>query len=162
MCTKVKVTKTTEMNNHFLPNCIDNRYHGYKSALWFFCIVIIIRSAQGLALIFGGASIVREADGIPLGTFPADASRSIVTMFVLSGISRLVLSILGVLIVMRYRSAIPLMFAVLALDQLGKELFLYIHPLFRVGNPLGPTVNLALLLLTFLGLVLSVKHGRIE
>ena len=106
------------MNSRFLPKCIDNQYRGHKLALWFFWIVIIIRGLQGLSLILGGASIVREADGVPLETFPAAASQSIVAVFVVSGLSRLVLSLLGVLIFVRYRSAIPLMFAVLALDQL--------------------------------------------
>ena len=149
------------MNSRFLPKCIDNQYRGHKLALWFFWVVIIIRGLQGISLILGGPSIVRDADGVPLETFPAAASQSIVAVFIVSGLSRLVLSLVGVLIFVRYRSAIPLMFAVLAFDQLGKELLLQVYPLFRVGNPIGPTVNLSLLVLTFFGLVLSITGKRI-
>lgn len=144
------------MDNRFLPVTIDNRYRGNTLALWFFWIVIIVRGAQGVALVAGGSSIVHDADGIPLETFPVDAAQWIVTVFTVSGISRLVLSLLGVLIFMRYRSAIPLMLGVLALDQLGKEILLYFHPIHRVGAPIGPTVNLALLVLTLLALGLSI------
>ena len=144
------------MNNRFLPKCIDNQYRGHKLALWFFWVVIIMRGLQGLSLIVGGSSIVRDADGIPLETFPTAASQSIVAVFVVSGLSRIVLSLMGVLTFIRYRSAIALMFAVLAFDQLCKEILLQVYPLFRVGKPIGPIVNLCLLLLTFLGLALSV------
>lgn len=148
--------------NRFLPTSIDNQYRGHKLALWFFWIVVIIRGSQGLSLMLSGSSIVREADGIPLETFPTAASQSIVAVFVVSGLSRLVLSLLSVLIFVRYKSAIPLMFAVLALDQLGKELLLHVYPLFRVGNPIGPMVNIGLLVLTFFGLVLSIMGKRIR
>jgi hypothetical protein len=144
------------MGNLFLPKPIDNHYRGRKSALWFFWVVVIVRALQGISLIADGASIVRDADGIPIETFPVAASQSIVGMFVISGASRIILSSLGALTLLRYRSAVPLMLAVLALDQLCKEVLLYFHPLYRVGNPIGPTVNLVLLFLTIIGFGLSL------
>lgn len=144
------------MDNLFLPRSIDNHYRGQTVALWIFWVVVIIRAAQGVSLLVNGYSVVKGADGIPLETFPPAAAQSIVAMFVLSGGARLVLSIMGVLIFIRYRSAIPLMLALLALDQVAKHLLLYVYPLYRVGNPIGPTVNLVLLALTLMGLVLSV------
>ena len=148
------------MDNLFLSRCIDNQYRGQKLALWFFWVVVIIRALQGVSLIINGHSIAKDADGIPLETFPAAASQTIVGMFVISGSSRVVLSILGILTFVQYRSAIPLMFALLALDQAAKELLLHFYPLYRIGNPIGPIVNLVLLLLTIIGLVLSVWSKR--
>lgn len=148
------------MDNLFLPRSIDNHYRGQKLALWLFWIVLIIRAAQGVSLIINGHAIVKEADGIPLETFPPAAAQSIVAMFALSGGARLVLSILGILIFVRYRSAIPLMLALLALDQAVKELLLYVYPLYRVGNPIGPTINLVLLFLTIIGFALSLWGKR--
>ena len=148
------------MYSQILPRCIDNNYRGPKLALWFFWVVVFMRGLQGLSLIVNGHSIVRAADGIPLETFPIAASQSIVAMFVISGLSRLILSLLCALAFVRYRSAISLMFTLLALDQLGKELLLHFYPLFRVGNPIGPTVNLILLVLTLIGLALSLWGKR--
>lgn len=148
------------MDNLLLPRSIDNHYRGRNLALWLFWVVVIIRAAQGVSLMINGYSIVKDADGIPLETFPPAAAQSIVAMFAVSGGSRLVLSILGVLIFVRYKSAIPLMLALLALDQVVKQLLLYIYPLYRVGNPIGPTVNGVLLALTIIGLVLSVWGKR--
>lgn len=109
-----------------------------------------------------GYSIVKDADGIPLETFPPAAAQSIVAMFVLSGGSRVVLSILGILVFFRYRSAVPLVLALLALDQVAKQLLLYAYPLYRVGNSIGPTINLVLLALTITALALSVWGKRQE
>lgn len=148
------------MDNLFLPRCIDNQYRGRNLALWLFWIVVIIRAAQGVSLLVNGHSIVQGADGIPLETFPPAAAQSVVAMFVLSGSARLVLSIMAILVFVRYRSAVPLVLALLALDQAAKQLLLYVYPLYRVGNPIGPTVNLVLLALTIIGLVLSVWGKR--
>lgn len=152
------------MHNLFLPRWFDNQYRGKTLALWFFWVVVIMRGLQGLSLILDGSSIVRDADGIPLEEFPIAASQSIVAVFLVTGISRLILSLLCILVFVRYRSATALMFTVLALDQLGKELVLHFHPLFRVGDPIGPTVNLILLFLTLCGLFLSLwgKRDSIE
>lgn len=148
------------MGNLFLPKRIDNNYCGHKLALWFFWVVVIIRGLQGISLIINGQSIVRDADGIPLETFPVAASQSIVAVFVISGGSRLVLSLLCVLTFFLYRSIIPLMLALLALDQIAKELLLHFYPLYRVGNPIGPIVNLVLLFLTVIGFILSIWGKR--
>ena len=148
------------MDNLFLPKEIDNAYRGQKPALWFFWLVVIVRALQGISLMIDGQSIVRDADGIPLESFPNTAAQSIVTIFVISGGSRLVLSLLCILTYLRYKSIIPLMLALLALDQIVKELILHFYPLYRVGNPIGPTVNLILLCLTIIGFVLSIWPKR--
>lgn len=148
------------MDNLFLPRSIDNNYRGQKLALWLFWVVVIIRAAQGVSLIVSGYSIVKDADGIPLEMFPVTASQSIVGLFAISGGSRIVLSALGILTFIRYKSAIPLMFAVLALDQIAKELLLQFYPLYRIGSPIGPSVNLVLLFLTIIGFSLSVLVKR--
>jgi hypothetical protein len=156
----IKTVKKMHMDNLFLPRNIDNHYRGQKLALWFFWVIVTIRGLQGVSLIIAGHSVVKDADGIPLETLPDAASQSIVAMFVISGGSRLVLSFLAILAFVRYRSAIPLMFALLALDQIAKELLLRFYPLYRVGEPIGPIVNLVLLILTVIGFALSIQPKR--
>ena len=148
------------MDNVLLPKTIDNHYRGHKLAFWFFWAVIVIRGFQGAYLIVNGHSIVRSADGVPLETFPFAAAESIVAVFVITGSSRLILSLLSVLIFLRYRSMIPLMLVLLTVDQMAKEVLLLFYPLYRVGHPVGPTVNLGLLFLTIIGLILSIIRTK--
>jgi hypothetical protein len=140
-----------------LPRTIDNTFPGYTAALWLYGLVIGVRTAQSLAIIFNGYATARDADGIPLDTYPPETARQVVAIFAQQSLWRLTFCVLGIVVLVRYRSAVPLMFALLLLNYLGSQLILYFVPLIRVGTPAGPYVNLAQFVLTVLGLALSVR-----
>ena len=148
------------MINQVLPERIDNTYRGHKLALWFLAVVVFIKTLQGLFVISSGYSIVRDADGIPLDTFSVTSAQTVVAMFAISGFSRLLVSLLCVLSLVRYRSAITFMFTLLALDYLGRQLIFHFYPLVRTGTPVGPMMNHFLFALTVVGLVLSLSSKR--
>ena len=79
------------------------------------------------------------------------------TVWALLGLTRLVIYALCLLVLVRYRSAIPLMFAVLALHYLASQLLLQFIPLATIGSPVGPVVNLCLFAVMIVGLVLSLR-----
>ncbi len=145
------------MFDQFLPHGIDNTYRGHRLALWLFGLVVLMKSAIGLNSIFNGYVVARSADGIPLDTYPAAAADTVVSLFALLGLSHLVLSLLAVLVLMRYRSMLPLMFGLLVLEHLGKRLILAVLPIVRSGTPPGSAVNLVLLALLLVGLGLSLR-----
>jgi hypothetical protein len=149
--------KGTAVFKHLLPQRIDNTYHGYKLALWLLAVVVIVKTLQSGAVIIDGYSIAESADGIPLNTYSPEAAQTILALFQFSGLSRLILAGLSVLALVRYRSAVPFMLALLALEYLARQVILYFVPIVRVGTVPGPTVNLALFLLTIIGLAMSVR-----
>jgi hypothetical protein len=144
------------MFNKLLPQRIDNTYRGHKLALWLFALVVSVKILQSLFVIFNGYSVVRSADGIPLDTYTPTGAQTVVAMFAISGLSRLIISLLCVLALVRYRSVIPFMFVLLALDYLSRQLILHFVPLVRTGTPPGPVVNLILFSLSIVGLALSL------
>ena len=151
------------MFNQLLPQRIDNTYRGHKLALWLFAVVVAMKILQSLLVIFIGDFVVRSADGVPLETFTPAAAQSVVALFALSGLSRLIVSVLCVLALVRYRSLITFMFALLALDYLARQLILHFVPLVSTGTPPGPVVNLILFSLTIVGLALSLwSRGTLE
>ena len=139
-----------------LPRTIDNTYQGRKLALWIFGLVVVMRALQSIMIIFNGYYTARNADGIPLETYPAAAAQTILALFALASLWRLIVSIIGVIVLVRYRRAIPFMFLVLASTFLGAQLVTWFIPLVRVGRPPGVIVNLVLFGLTVLGFVLSL------
>ena len=148
------------MLNKLLPERVDNTYSGLKPALWLLGLVASVKILQALAIIFSAYSTIRDADGVPLSTYPPDAVQTILANWALSAVGRLIVSLLCVLMLVRYRSLVSFMLAVLAVDYLGRELVLYFTPITRIGNPPGPIVNLSLFALTLLGLALSLwKRG---
>ncbi len=103
---------------------------------------------------------MKGADGVPLDKFPADAARTIVAMFALTSLYRLILCLLGAIALIRYRSIVALMLAVLIIEYLAQQLIFHFIPLASVGSPLGPTVNLVLFLICAVGLALSLWKRR--
>ncbi len=144
------------MLDKVLPRNIDNTFHGQKLAVWFFVLIVSVKIAQSLAVLFGGPSVVSSADGIPLDTYTPAAAQTVVSLWALLGLTRLWICLLCILVLVRYRSMVPFMFVLLLLHDLGRHLVLHFLPIVRTGTPLGPTVNLVLLGLTIAGLVLSL------
>jgi hypothetical protein len=143
------------MSNRFLPQRIDNSYSGHRLALWLFGLVVTVKIVQVLLAIFDGPSVLVSADGIPLDTYTPAGAQTLVAVWALSGLYRLIIYLLCVLVLVRYRSAIPFMFAVLAVEFLAAQLILYFIPLVRIGTPAAPFVNRILFALMIVGLVLS-------
>ena len=115
---------------------------------------------MSLNSIFNGRVVVSSADGVPLDTFTPSGARTVVSLFALLGLSNLVIALLGILVLVRYRALVPLMFAVLLLHHLGRILVLRALPIDRVGTPPGFAINLGLLALTVVGLALSLRTRR--
>lgn len=144
------------MLERLLPQPIDNTYRGHQLALWVLALVVLVKITQSVVIIFDGYSIVMTADGIPLDTYPPAAAQTIVAIWALSGFERLIISLLCVLVLVRYRSMITFMLALLGLDYLARQLILHFVPLVRTGTPLGPRVNFILFSLVIVGLALSL------
>jgi hypothetical protein len=138
------------------PQRIDNTYQGYKAALWLFGLVVGVKIIQSVAVIFNGYSTARDADGIPLDTYAPAAAQTAVALFAQGSLWRLTFSLLCMLVLLRYRSAIPFMFALLLLNYLASHLILQFVPLVRTGTPPGPIVNLIMFALMIIGLTLSL------
>jgi hypothetical protein len=150
----------TGILSRLFPPRIDNAYQGSKIALWILGIVVAVRATQSVLILVNGYSIAQSADGIPLNTYPAAAAQTIVALFALSAVNRLVISLICVVVLVRYRRAVPLMFVVLLLTYIAGQLVGRVFPIVRVGQPPAVIVNLTLLGLTILGLVLSLWKRR--
>lgn len=144
------------MFNQLLPQRLDNTYRGHKLALWLFALAVSMRTAQSLLVIFNGYSVAMSADGIPLDTYPPAAAQTVVALFALWGLSRLIIALLYVLVLVRYRSAIPLMFALQLMGFLGTRLIDHFIPMATAGTSPASGVNNVLLALTIIGLALSL------
>ena len=143
-----------------LPARIDNTYQGSKIALWILGLVVAVRMMQSVMILVNGYSIARTADGIPLESYPAAAAQTIVALFALSAVNRLMISLVCVVVLVRYRSAVPLMFVLLILTYTAGQLVGRVITIVRVGQPPAAVVNLSLLTLTILGLILSLWKRR--
>jgi hypothetical protein len=143
--------------DELLPKRLDNQYRGNRLALWLFGLVVALKSVQSLAIVFNGYATGRDADGIPLDSYSPAVAQTVVAVLAQGSLWRLFFCLLCVLVLLRYRSAVPLMFALFALNYLAAQLVLRFVPLLRVGVPAGPLVNLILFVIMLVGLGLSLR-----
>ena len=146
--------------NRLLPKRIDNMYEGSRIALGILVLLVAVRTMQSVMIIFNGPSTVQSADGVPLETYPAAAAQTILALFALSSVNRLVISLICVVVLWRYRSAVPLMFVLLLVTYSAGQIIGRVIPIVRVGRQPGIFMNLTLLGLTILGLMLSLWKRR--
>ena len=144
------------MFDKLLPQPIDNKYSGSKIALWLFGLIVFVQIVQSVMVIANGHMVAQSADGIPLENYPAEAAQTILAIFMVSSLRRLIISLICAVVLFRYRSAVPLMFVVLGLNYLGGQVILQFVPIVRVGTPPGVVVNLIMFGLTVVGLALSL------
>jgi hypothetical protein len=151
------------MISRLLPRPIDNTFHGHRLALWLFALLLFMRVAMSVNSILNASDVASSADGIPLHTYTPAAAQTIASLFALLGLSHLMICVVGVLVLVRYRSMVPFMFALLLLEHLSRRLILQFSPIIRTGTPPGFYVNLVLLAVMLLGLALSLRsQGNLE
>jgi hypothetical protein len=109
-----------------------------------------------LSSFFDTYNVVRSADGIPLDTFTSRGAETVVSVTALLGLSQFLLAVLGVLALIRYRTMIPFMYALLLVEYFAKKWIQLVKPIVRVGTPPATYVNLALIALLLAGFVLSL------
>jgi len=144
------------MLDKLLPQPIDNKYSGSKIALWLLGLIVFLHTLQSVSVLVNGYSIAQSADGIPLETYPAAAAQTIVAIFTVSSLRRLIISLICAVVLFRYRSVVPLMFVVLGVGYLGGQVIFQFVPIVRVGTPPGVVMNLIMFGLTIVGLALSL------
>ena len=139
-----------------LPRSLDNTYRGQRAGLWIFAALIAIKVLMGANSALNAYSVASSADGIPLATFTPAAAQTVVSLFATVGFSQFVLGILGVFVLARYRAAIPLVFALLVMEHLGRELVHQIVPAATTSSP-AFLINAGLFALEVVGLALSLR-----
>jgi hypothetical protein len=146
--------------NQLFPERLDNDYRGRKLAVWLFGFVVLIKTLQVLVSIANSHYTLRNADGIPIDTYPAGAAATMVSMFALLAFTYLLLCIVCVVVLLRYRRAIPFLFALLLVDYLSRRVILHFLPVVRVGAPPGVMVNAVLFILMIVGFALSLWPAK--
>jgi hypothetical protein len=148
------------MVNRLFPKVLDNHYQGQKLALWLLGLLVLVKAAMGLNSIFNGYHVATDADGIPLYSFTPAGARAVVAFLSVWGLEILLLSLLSLLALVRYRAMVPLMFLVLLMEQAGRKATFAALPIAKPVAAAGPppafSINLVICILLVVGIVLSL------
>ena len=137
------------------PRELGNDYLGRKLGLWIFGFVVLVKSSQMLSSILNARTTLRRADGIPIDAYPPGAAQTIVSLFALLGFTYLLICVICWAVLLRYRSAVPLMFVLLLLDYVSRRAIHHFLPVSRASASAGVIMNLVLFALMIVGFVLA-------
>jgi hypothetical protein len=148
------------MLNRLFPRQFDNAYHGSRLALWLLGLLLAMKAAMSLNSIFNGRLVASSADGIPLDSFTPAGAQTVVAMFAIWAVAQLVICLLGVLALVRYRSMVPMILALILLEHASRKLVLLFIPVARTGSPPAGMVNLVLFTVEVVGLALALRSPK--
>lgn len=155
------------MLNILFPKQIDNNYQGSSFAIVILALITIVKLLMGINI--GGFNpfipteyILSHVDGVPLDTYPKEAAQTIISMAQSWGLDMLIISCLSILIMVKYRAAIPIMFVIYLCENFIREApaLMRILKNFLSGTPLSTAaiINLSLIAFLFIGLILSIYN----
>jgi hypothetical protein len=143
--------------NRLFPKQVDNRFDGYRAALWLLGLYVALKLAMGVNSILNTASVAAGADGIPLASFGLAAAREVLMLFALTSLGQLVLAIVALTVLIRYRAMVPFIYLVLIGEQLARRLIVESYEVARPDStPVGWYINMGLIALLTIGLMLSL------
>ena len=148
------------MLNRLFPAQADNHgYQGYRAALWLMGAFIALKLIIGFNSLFNTASVAQGADGIPLDSFPPAAATVVLSLFAKLALGQLVLALVGLAILVRWRALVPFYLCVSLGEQLARR---FVGAAAAPGGApaAGGYVTAMLLALLALGLVLSLLRAR--
>jgi hypothetical protein len=145
------------------PKQFDNAYRGNQLAIWILVPVVLLEFTIGANSIINTRSVAMGADGIPLDRFDAEAATTVISLFALLGLCRVLFALQGLMVLIRYRAMIPFTYLLLLTLQLGSKVLLLLHPaIHSIGHnsATGSAVILALIAMLLTGFVLSLLGPR--
>jgi hypothetical protein len=149
------------MLGRLFPKSFDNTFRGHWLALWLLGAVAAVKILQGIQSMAKTHDTMVRADGIPVDTFPPAAAHEAVSMFALLGLNMMVLPLISLLALVRYRAMAPFLFLAMILVQLGYRVLNALNGATDI-HAIGFWVNMGILAVMIVGLVLSLVPGRRE
>ena len=151
------------MLDRLFPRHVDNRFEGHRAALWLMGLLIALKLVVSLNSMFNTALVAQGADGIPLDSFGPDAAREVLTLFALVALGQLILALIALAALIRWRALVPFLYLVSLVEMLARRLIVQTHDIARAGaSPIAWYVTWGVLILLALGLLLSLLPARRE
>lgn len=143
------------MLSRLFPRQVDNRFDGHRGALWLLGLFVALKLVMSVNSIVNTASIA-AGDGIPLDSFGPAAAGEVLTLFALMALGQLMLALIALTILIRYRALAPFICLLLLGERLAGRLIVQSHAVPGAESP--PIVwIMAVALPTLLTLALALS-----
>jgi hypothetical protein len=147
------------MLSRIFPRRFDNEFPGSRLAIWLFVPLVFMKFMMGFNSVFLTRFVAVSADGLDLAAYGPRGAEAVLSMYVPLGLSMMLLALIGMAALVRYRSMIPFLYLVLLVQQVAGKGLATLHPIGRSGPASTHTASafvLAALGVTLVGFVLSL------
>lgn len=145
----------------FFPKRADNGYAGHRLAAWMLVLYAVKSLVSAAIHMFAADGGAQSIASVALDRFTAEGADSVITMFGLWGLEQLVVGLIAVAVLLRYRSLIPMMSLAYVIEYAGRMASpLYTPGLATVHAPPGATADKLLLPLALIMLALSLLRPK--
>jgi hypothetical protein len=150
------------MIERLLPRQADKSFEGHRAALWLLGLFIGFKLVMSVNSILNTQSVAVGADGFALDSFGSNGARAVLMLFALTALGQLMLALVALLALVRYRTLVPLVYALLILEHVARRLIVQGYAVERAatGVPVGTIFFVGFLVVLGLGLALSLLPRR--
>lgn len=144
-----------------LPRAANNDYRGGRVPLYFFYALIAMTTFRSLVHFLKDDSGVNSIASIILFSGTPDPNNVVYMFSSLWGSQQIIMVMVYVIVLVRYRNLIPLMWALMVVEvffRLGVGLIHPLTPDYYMRTPPGKLGNLPMLAIGFTMLVLAVRN----
>ena len=135
------------MLERLFPSPVDNRVRGHKLALWLFYPITLVSLVRSCIHIFRSDGGAQSIATIPLDTFTSEGAASLIAIFAQRGLSQLLLAVLFVVVLFRYRALLSLMYLLLLVEYAGRISIGAMKPVVTLEVPPGGPGSILLIVL---------------
>lgn len=143
------------MLNRLFPARFDNVYRGHPVAQWLLYALTFVNLGIGFATVFRPDSGA-QADGIPLDRYGGGGAAAVVSAVALLGLAKILMGLLAVMALARYRSMIPLVYLLMVTDFLAHKAIGAMKPMVYLSGASAGYIVPTLIALSIVGLALSL------
>jgi hypothetical protein len=149
------------MLSRILPRLADNTYRGHWLGAVLFVGIVALKLVQAVSAIVDTRGVA-VFDGLALDRLGPEGANAVLSMLAVVGFILLMILLLCVVVAIRYRALIPLMYLILLIEHGGRRLLFLLNPIVKTAAydalPTALYVNIAFFAVLLLGFALSLRR----
>jgi hypothetical protein len=143
-----------------LPQKVTNEFKGNKIALYVFIVIVIMTLVRSCIHIFAPDGGAQSIAGFPLNTYTESARSMVILVFSLWGASQLLMGIVYLVVLIRYKSLITFMYFLILIEYLSRMLLGFFKPAISVHTIPGGVLDYIMIPLALFMLILIIRSNN--
>ena len=148
------------MLEKILPRQVDNSYNGHKLALYFFYFITLVTIGRSCIHIFASDGGAQSIATISLDTFTHGGAEGVIYLFAQWGIAQLMVGLMYLMVALRYRRLIPLMYVFIFIEWSSRIVLAFFKSIESAGVAPAAILQLVMVLVIPVVFYLSIRQTK--